>query len=135
MAIFNKDVTKLAEANSDFLKEIYYDKQCQITVMSLKPGEDIGEETHRADQTTFFVSGEGQVMVDGATTRVSPGHLVVIPKGANHNVTNKGSGPLKLFTVYSPPADPQGVHFKTKEEHEAAEHGGIVEKVKGLLGG
>jgi mannose-6-phosphate isomerase-like protein (cupin superfamily) len=121
MAIFNKDVIKLAETNKDFQKEVYYDEQCQITVMTLQPGEDIGEETHEADQTTFFVSGEGQAVVDGKRTKVSANHLVVIPKGALHNIVNKGEEPLKLFTIYSPPAEEQGVHFKTKAEHEAHE--------------
>ncbi|EKU75626.1 cupin domain-containing protein [Sphingobium yanoikuyae] len=46
---FNKDTAKLAKANSFSRKEVYLDKNIQIVLMSLKPGEYIGEETHRAD--------------------------------------------------------------------------------------
>ena len=121
VAIFNKDVIDLATKNTMWQKEVYRDEQCQIVLMNIPAGEDIGEETHEADQTTFFVSGEGQVKVDGKSTKVTPNHMVVVPKGANHNIINKGEEPLKLFTVYSPPAEEPGVAFKTKEEAEAAE--------------
>ena len=121
MAVFNKDIIKLTEANKSWQKEAYYDEQAQIVMMSIPAGEDIGEETHEADQTTFVVAGEGQVVVDGARTKVTPNHLVVIPKGSKHNIINKGEGELKIFTVYSPPAEEQGVSHKTKAEAEAAE--------------
>lgn len=121
MAVFNKDIVKLTETNKNWQKEAYYDEQAQIVMMSIPAGEDIGEETHEADQTTFIVAGEGQVVVDGARTKVTPNHLVVIPKGSKHNIINKGDGELKLFTVYSPPAEEQGISHKTKAEAEAAE--------------
>ena len=87
MAVFNKDIIKLTTDNKHFQKEVYYDEQCQIVMMSIEPGDDIGEETHDADQTTFFVAGEGQVVVDGSRSKVTPNHIVVIPKGAMHNIT------------------------------------------------
>jgi mannose-6-phosphate isomerase-like protein (cupin superfamily) len=121
MAVFNKDIIAQATKNKNFQQEVYYDEQCQIVLMSIEPGDDIGEETHEADQTTFFVSGQGQAVVDGSKTKVSENHLIVIPKGAKHNIINQGDEPLKLFTVYSPPAEEQGVSHKTKAEAEAAE--------------
>lgn len=123
MAVFNKDIIELANKNKNFQKEVYYDENCQIVLMSIEPGDDIGEETHDADQTTFFVAGEGQAVVDGSRTKVTPNHIIVIPKGAKHNIINKGEEPLKLFTVYSPPAEEEGVNFKTKAEAEEAEEG------------
>jgi mannose-6-phosphate isomerase-like protein (cupin superfamily) len=123
VAVFNKDIVKLTETNKNWQKEVYYDDQAQIVMMNIPEGEEIGEETHDADQTTFIVAGEGQVVVDGSRTKVTANHLVVIPKGANHNIINKGEGELKLFTVYSPPAEEEGVSHKTKAEAEAAEDG------------
>jgi mannose-6-phosphate isomerase-like protein (cupin superfamily) len=121
MAMFNKDIIKLTETNKNWQKEAYYDPQAQIVMMSIPAGEEIGEETHDADQTTFFVSGEGQVVVEGSRSKVTANRLVVIPKGSKHNIINKGDTELKLFTVYSPPAEDEGVSFKTKAEAEAAE--------------
>ncbi len=121
MAVFNKDMIDLATKNKNFQKEVYYDDNIQVVLMSIEPGDDIGEETHKADQTTFFVSGEGQAVVDGSRTKVSANHMIVIPQGAKHNIINKGDEPLKLFTVYAPPAEEKGISHKTKEEAEAAE--------------
>ena len=94
-------------------------------------------ETHSADQTTYIVAGDAQVVIDGHSTKAGANHLVVIPKGAEHNVINKGSGELKLFSVYAPPAEPEGAAFKTKEEAEEAEKGLLAkaaEKVKEAVG-
>jgi mannose-6-phosphate isomerase-like protein (cupin superfamily) len=121
VAIFNKNMIDLTTQNKNFQKEVYYDENCQIVMMSIEAGDDIGEETHDADQTTFFVAGDGQAVVDGSRTKVSANHMIVIPKGAKHNIINKGDEPLKLFTVYSPPAEEEGISHKTKEEAEAAE--------------
>lgn len=121
MAVFNKDMIDLATKNKFFQKEAYLDENVQIVLMHLEPGEDIGEETHDADQTTYFVAGEGQAVVDGSRTKVSPNHMIVIPKGAKHNIINKGEEPLKLFSVYAPPAEEPGVSNKTKADAEAAE--------------
>lgn len=129
MAIFNKDMVELATRNTHFQQEVYLDKNVQIVLMHLQPGEDIGAETHRADQTTFFVAGEGRAELDGHGTKVGPSHLLVIPQGTVHNITNTGAEPLKLFSVYAPPAEPAGVSFKTKAEAEAAEHDhGVIGK-------
>ena len=121
MATFNKDMIEAAGKNTYFQKEAYRDDNIQIVMMSLEPGQDIGEETHEADQTTFFVSGEAQVVVDGHRSKATPNHVVVIPQGAKHNIINKGAEPLKLFTVYAPPAEDPGVSNKTKADAEEEE--------------
>ncbi|MFV0623653.1 cupin domain-containing protein [Sphingomonas sp. ac-8] len=137
MAIFNKDMVELAGKNTLWQKEVYRDPKVQIVLMSIPAGEEIGLETHPADQTTFIVSGEARVVVDGHSTKAGPNHLVVVPKGAEHNIVNKGTGALKLFSVYAPPAEPEGAAFKTKAEAEEAEKGLLAkaaDKVKEAIG-
>ncbi|SEK98504.1 Mannose-6-phosphate isomerase, cupin superfamily [Sphingomonas palmae] len=123
MAIFNKDMVELANNNELWQKEVFRDNKVQVVLMSIPAGEDIGLETHNADQTTFIVTGEAQVTIDDHHTKAGPNHMVVVPKGSKHNFTNKGSTPLKLFSVYAPPAEPEGAAFKTKAEAEEAEKG------------
>jgi len=123
VAIFNKDMVALAGKNDLWQKEVYRDAKVQIVLMSIPAGEEIGTETHPADQTTFVVAGEAHVTVDGHGTKAGPNHLVVVPKGAEHNIANRGTGPLKLFSVYAPPAEPEGAAFRTKADAEAAEKG------------
>ena len=138
MTIFNKDMAKLAGDNDYFQKEVYLDKRVQVVLMSLQPGEEIGMETHRADQTTFFVRGTGQAIIDGARSSVSANHMIVIPQGAEHNIVNKGDEPLKLFSVYAPPAEPHGIAARTKEDAEEIEkswRAKAAERVKAAIGG
>lgn len=123
MAIFNKDMVQLADRNELWQKEVFRDARVQVVLMSIPAGEEIGLETHPADQTTFIVSGEAQVTIDGHNTKAGANHMVVVPKGAEHNIVNKGSGALKLFSVYAPPAEPEGAAFRTKAEAEEAEKG------------
>ena len=137
MAIFNKDMVQLASGNDHWQKEVYRDAKVQIVLMSIPADEEIGTETHPADQTTFIVAGEAQVTIDGHNTKAGPNHLVVVPKGSAHNIVNKGAGALKLFSVYAPPAEPDGVAFRTKAEAEEAEKGLLAkaaDKVKEAIG-
>jgi len=123
MAIFNKDMVELANKNELWQKEVYRDNKVQVVLMSIPAGEEIGMETHPADQTTFIVTGDAHVTIDDHNTKAGPNHMVVVPKGSKHNIVNKGSSALKLFSVYAPPAEPEGAAFKTKEEAEEAEKG------------
>ena len=132
MTFFNKDMAKLAGQNDFFQKEVYLDKRVQVVLMSLKPGEEIGMETHRADQATFFVDGKGQAIVDGVKQNVSDNHMIVIPQGAEHNIVNTGNEPLKLFSVYAPPAEPHGIAAKTKEDAEEIEKGWLTKAAEAI---
>ena len=122
MAVFNKDIIDLTTKNKNFQKEVYYDENCQIVLMSIEPGDDIGEETHDVDQLLVFVSGTGEAVLDGRRSQVKAHSLVVVPAGALHNFINTGNVPLKLFTVYSPPEEEPGTIHRDKAEAEAAEH-------------
>ncbi len=44
---------------------------------------------------------------------------VLVPAGANHNIINTGSVPLKLYTLYAPPNHRDGVVHHTRDEAEA----------------
>ena len=138
MAIFNKDMRSLATANDFWQKEVFRDARVQVVLMSIPAGEEIGTETHAADQTTFIVAGEAQVTIDGHGTKAGPDHMVLVPKGSQHNIANHGGAALKLFSVYAPPAEPEGAAFRTKADAEEAEKGLIArvgEAIKGALGG
>jgi mannose-6-phosphate isomerase-like protein (cupin superfamily) len=89
--------------------------------MTLKPGEEIGEEVHEdRDQFFRFEQGTGVVLIDGAESRVEEDFGVIVPAGARHNVRNIGDEPLRLYTIYGPPEHLDGLVKKTKAEAEAA---------------
>ena len=116
---FVKDIEALAVKNEDFRQVLYTAKNCQLVIMALKPQEDIGIEVHKLDQFFRVEEGTGEAILDGVHTKIKAGFAVLVPAGANHNIINTGSVPLKLYTLYSPPNHRDGVVHHTRVEAEA----------------
>lgn len=114
---FVDDIEDRTNGNTDFRRVLYTGHHMQLVVMSLAPGEDIGEEVHD-DRDQFFriESGQGEVLIDGNRSAVKDDFAVVVPAGARHNVRNTGSVPLKLYTLYAPPEHEEGTTHRTREE-------------------
>lgn len=108
-------------ANPDYRRVLYTGPHLQLVLMSLRPGEEIGEEVH-ADVDQFFrvEEGEGAVWIDGRETRLASGMAVLVPAGARHNVRNTGEKPLKLYTLYAPPEHADGTVQSSKAEADAS---------------
>ena len=104
-----QNIEKAAERNTTFRTVLYTAKNCQLVVMSLKPGEDIGAEVHKLDQFFRIEDGEGKAMLDGIEHRIKPGFAILVPAGTHHNIINGSSGPMKLYTLYAPPNHRDGV--------------------------
>ncbi len=108
---------KLAQKNDYFRRVLLTTELSQLVVMSIQPGEDIGEETHDGiDQILSIVSGAGAAMIEGVTSPVKAGSVVVVPAGTRHNFVNTGKEPLKLYTVYAPPDHKDGTVHRTKAD-------------------
>ena len=122
MPQFNDNIRRLATQNTDFRREILTNEHSQLVLMSIEPGDEIGEETHDVDQILVFVGGEGEAVLDGKKSRIEEGSLVAVPAGTRHNFVNTASRPLKLYTIYSPPEEAPGTLHRTKAEALAAEH-------------
>ncbi len=45
-------------------------------------------------------AGTGEAILDGVPTVIQAGFAIVVPAGANHNIVNTGSVPMKLYTIY-----------------------------------
>jgi len=92
-----RNIEKAARQNRTFRTVLYTAKNCQLVVMSLKPGEDIGAEVHKLDQFFRVEEGEGKAVLDGVEHRIKPGFAILVPAGARHNIINGSSGPMKLY--------------------------------------
>lgn len=113
---YSVDVEKETTTNPNYRKVLYTTHNTQLVLMSLKPGEEIGEETHQSgSQFIRFESGTGKVTMGDEKVNVKAGTAVVIPQGMKHNVTNTSkSQHLKLYVLYSPPEHDDGTVQKTK---------------------
>ena len=115
---FAADLEAETRKNTDFRRVLYTGRYSQLVLMCLKPGEEIGEETHDdVDQFFRFEEGQGFVSIDGLKHPVKDNRGVVVPSGAKHNVVNTSkTANLKLYTIYSPPEHKDKVVRKTKQD-------------------
>jgi len=128
MAGYVTDIERQTLENEYFREVLFTGPHSQLVVMSLRPGEEIGMETHAdVDQFIRFEAGKGKVVLNGREQAVEDGSAVVIPAGTEHNVVNtSASEALKLYSIYTPPEHPDGTVHKTKaeaEEYERKHHG------------
>jgi len=116
---FVKNIEEISVSNEDFRQVLYTAKNCQLVIMALKPGEDIGMEVHKLDQFFRVEEGNGAAVLDGVRTEIGAGFAVLVPAGTNHNIINTGTDPLKLYTLYAPPNHRDGVVHHTRADAEA----------------
>ena len=127
---FKTNIENETEGNSNFRKVLYTSKYSQLVLMSLKPNEEIGEETHHENDQFFRVeSGNGICIIDGNEYKIKSGDAVIIPAGARHNLINTDTvSILKMYTIYSPAHHKDGIIRATKKEAEsnAPEYDGVT---------
>jgi len=118
------DIERETIDNENFRKVLFTGRYSQLVVMSLKPGEEIGEEIHNnVDQFIRVEEGAGLAVIDGEENVIEEEYAIVVPAGAMHNIINTSeTEELKLYTVYSPPEHKDGTIHRTKKEAEADEH-------------
>jgi mannose-6-phosphate isomerase-like protein (cupin superfamily) len=115
-------IIKKTLGNDAFRDEVITGKQCQVVLMTLQPGEEIGAEVHEDhDQILVIVEGNGQAVLEGQAREVGTNDLVFVHAGVEHNFINTGARALKLYTVYAPPEHAEGTRHATKEEADEAE--------------
>ena len=113
---FTENIEQLTVENEDFRRVLYTGQHSQVVLMSIEPGDDIGEEIHHVDQFLRFEKGEGKSIIDGVEYSVTDGSAVLVPAGARHNILNTGTGALKLYTVYAPANHIDGRVHHTKAD-------------------
>ncbi len=106
---------------SDFRRVLFTGEHSQLVVMTLQPGEEIGEEVHDVDQSFVVLGGSGEAVIDGTVHPLATHTGFGVPAGARHNVVASGAEALRLLTVYAPAHHPAGTVHHTKAEADAAE--------------
>ena len=117
---FHSNIESETSQNDNFRKVLYTGKHSQLVLMSLKPSEEIGMETHPDNDQFFrFEAGMGKAIIDGNEYELQDGDVIIVPAGAEHNIINASdTEKLKLYTIYSPAHHQDGVVRETKAEAE-----------------
>lgn len=130
---YKENIEILTVENNNFRKVLYTGEHLQLVLMSLKPGEEIGLETHTENDQFFrFEKGQGKVLVNETEYEVADGDTVIVPSGAKHNVINiSEKEDLKMYTIYTPAHHKDGIVRATKQEAETngADFDGVTTEI------
>jgi mannose-6-phosphate isomerase-like protein (cupin superfamily) len=113
------DIEDLSLRNNNFRNVIYTGENSQLVLMSLLPGEEIGEEVHDVDQFLRVEQGTGNAILNDISHDIKDGSAILVPSGTKHNIINTGAEEMKLYTLYAPPHHKDGTIHPTKLEAEA----------------
>lgn len=111
------NIEEITMKNTNFRTTLFTGQKSQLVVMDIKPGEDIGIETHaHVEQTLYFFQGEAKAILNGKESLIKAGDMLIVTPGTKHNILNTGSVSLKIATVYAPPNHIDGTIHKTKAD-------------------
>jgi mannose-6-phosphate isomerase-like protein (cupin superfamily) len=114
---FCENIEKMTLANENFREVVYTAPHCQIVLMTIKVGEEIGVETHEKNDQFFRIeSGSGKAILEGKEYALTDGTALLVPAGTEHNVINTGSVPLRFYTIYAPAHHIDGRVHATKQD-------------------
>jgi mannose-6-phosphate isomerase-like protein (cupin superfamily) len=110
------NIDEATKQNNNFRTALWTGTHLQVTLMSIKVGEDIGLEMHPdIDQFIRIEDGQGMVRMGKSKdnlnfqAKIRDDFAIMIPAGTWHNIVNTGNKPLKVYSIYAPPQHPQGV--------------------------
>jgi quercetin dioxygenase-like cupin family protein len=76
-------------------------KEAVTAVAEFQPGAVAGRHTHPGEEVGYVIDGTVLVEIDGKPAQtLTAGKAFLIPAGAIHNATNKGTGVAKILATY-----------------------------------
>ena len=118
-----EDIEGMTLANENYRTTIWTGTKLQATLMTIQPGDDIGLAVHHGiDQFIRIESGEGLCQMGNAEDdlsfeeKVTADFAIFVPADLWHNVTNTGTEPLKLYTIYAGPDHVEGTVHPTHQD-------------------
>ncbi len=122
------NINAASKQNNTYRTALWTGEHLQVTLMSINVGDDIGLEIHpEVDQFLRIEQGQGIVQMGKSKENLNfkrnvyDDSAIMIPAGTWHNVTNTGTIPLKLYSIYAPPNHPFGTVHNTKADAIAME--------------
>lgn len=114
------NIEKTTKENEDYRRVLYTATKSQLVVMSIQPGDEIGNEVHDLDQFIRIEEGAAKAVLNNGENEyeLEDDFAIVIPAGTWHNIINTGDEVLKLYTIYSPPEHKDGTVHATKADEE-----------------
>jgi len=117
------DIESATRENGNYRSVAWSGRYLQVTLMSIPVNGDIGLEMHaETDQFIRLDAGCGLVQMGSSKDQltvhgeVSNGWCVLVPAGTWHNITNTGTEPMQVYTIYAPTHHAPGRIQKTASD-------------------
>ena len=111
------DIKKMAKENDLFRRVVDTGKFGQLVLISLRKGENLGDEMHpKVDELYYVVDGRGEIKIDGKPYPFEEHAVMLVPAGAKHDIINTGKDDLKLFAMFTSPLHPENEIIPTREK-------------------
>ena len=111
------DLKTMAKENKAFRRVLDTGKFGQLVLISLRKGEDLGNEMHPlVDELYYVLDGEGEIKIDGKTYPFDEHNVMLVPAGAKHDVINTGKDDLKLLAMFTAPLHPENETVLSREK-------------------
>lgn len=117
------DIAKATLQTRVFRDVIWTGEHLQVVLMNIEPGANIGLEVHpKNDQFIRLESGKGRVQIGPSKHNLHIDQIVeddwsvMVPAGTWHDITNIGTKPMKLYTVYGPADHARNTVHNTKAD-------------------
>ncbi len=76
-------------------------REAVVAQVEIAAGATAARHTHPGDEISYFLGGEGELLVDGQPARkLKAGEAFIVPAGVVHAARNPGKEPARLVGVY-----------------------------------
>ena len=95
------DLNQLQKFNDDkrSMETIWSDEHSRISLLCMKPGQEVHTHTHHGNHIWLVVEGEGQFTTGGKTEAIKVGQIVIVPAFDDHGIRNASSGNLVIASM------------------------------------
>ena len=74
-----------------------------VIYFAVPPGKRLGKHIDTAEETQYFVSGSGQLLLDAGPKPVKAGDVIVLTEGTMHDIHNTGDEDLRVIGFFYAP--------------------------------
>ncbi|MSN24646.1 MAG: cupin domain-containing protein [Geobacter sp.] len=93
-----KDIKKFDDAKRH-QETIFSDDHARITLICMKPGQEIITHTHHGSHIWTVMEGAGELVSGKQSRTITMGQVVVVPAFEDHGIRNSSSENLVIVSI------------------------------------
>lgn len=95
------DVPKLKQFDDAkrYQETIFTDDHNRISMLCLKPGQDVVTHTHHGSHIWTVIEGQGELLSGKESRTITVGQIVVVPALEDHGIRNSSSENLVIASI------------------------------------